>query len=409
MSLFLVVFLSSLLTQQISWTTKAPLPDSLVGSACAVVNDTVYVIGGHDFYSVHNSNYLYDPVMDSWSTRMNMSTPRGNIGCGVVNGKIYVIGGWIGNDDTGIVEEYDPVSNQWTTKTPMPSPRYAYAIAVVNDKIYVIGGLDWDAQIHRTVEEYDPSADTVGGIPWTTKTDMPTRRFGPGCGVINDTIHVFGGSMAIGGGLTTAHECYDPLSNSWLTKASLLTPRYGLGGFSYGGHVFAIGGFDYYNYRTEVEVYDRVLDVWSYDTPIQYGRQSIAVGLVGNKVYVIGGWDYNALAYNEEGTLRSGLAETDEGNQKSDISLTVSPNPFTTVTRFEILCTSKEDIQSIEIFDVSGRKVKSFLLATGNSQLATRVSWDGRDDNGILLPTGSYILKITIDGKEEKKVLNLLR
>ena len=84
MSLLSVILLSSLLTQQISWTTKTSLPQDVAGPACVVYNDTVYVIGGRGSSSVqYRTNYIYDPVGDIWSTRTDMPTERAHI-CGAL-------------------------------------------------------------------------------------------------------------------------------------------------------------------------------------------------------------------------------------------------------------------------------------------------------------------------------------
>ena len=68
------------------------------------------------------------------------------------------------------------------------------------------------------------------------------------------------------------------------------------------------------------------------------------------------------------------------------------PNPFTTVTRFEVLGTIKSTIQNLWIYDTSGRRIRSFSLVPGNSELATAVMWDGRDEQGKEVPPGIYFL-----------------
>lgn len=379
----------------ITWTTKNPLPQSLAGSGCAVYNDTIYVIGGRDSAgNRYSTNYIYDPVNDSWAQRANMSTPRAHIGCALVGGKIYAIGGWVGATASGVVEEYDPVNDTWQTKTSMPTPRYGYGIAVVADKIYVIGGMNMSGQIFNTVEEYDPLANS-----WTPKASMPTARMGPGCTVINDTIYAFGGSTSIGGGETTVNQCYDPVANNWTTKMSMSVARYALGGFSYNNDAYALGGYDYWNYHTTVEVFDPTSNSWSYETSMQYARQSIAVGLSGNNIYVIGGWNNGALNYNEEGTIDVGI---EEHEIRPKINIAVGPNPFSRQTSISI---NAKGLISVDIFDICGRKVNNLYNGTAPCQL----SWEGRNNNGVELPSGVYILRINSNGSEETKLLNLIR
>lgn len=350
MRLFIVMLLLPVLTQAITWTTKTPIPLVRSKAGCAVINDTVYVIGGSSGGgSLHNTNYVYDPVSNSWSTKAPMPTARSSLGCAVVNGKIYAIGGFVGGvqTDTNLVEEYDPVTNSWSSKTPMPTSRYTFAIAVVANKIYAIGGI---LPVRDIVEEYDPVANS-----WATKASMPTARMAPACAVIRDTIFVFGGSTSVGSGATTVNECYDPNTDNWTSRANMTYNRYSLGGFSCGNMAYAVGGYNYSVYRNNVEVYNPVTDNWSDETSMQYARQSIAVGLVGSTVYVIGGFNGVTLDYNEEGIITIGIEEQQITPKKKGYhSATIISGPL-------LLPVGK----NCRVFDITGRLVVSEKMKPG--------------------------------------------
>ncbi len=413
MQLLAVILLSSLMGQ-ISWATKTPIPQALAGSGCAIINDTVYVIGGRDSAgNRYTTNYIYDPANDTWSAKSNMQIARAHLCCAAVNGKFYAIGGWVGGSagSTGAVEEYDPATGTWTTKTSMPTPRYTICSAVVQNKVYVIGGMSISGVIFATVEEYSPSADTAGGNPWQTKTSMPTARMGPGCAVIKDTIYVFGGSTSIGTGVTGVNQCYDPISDTWSTKTNMPTPRYALGGFSYSDKAYAVGGYNYYNYFSTVEVYDPFYNSWSSESSMQFPRQSVATALFGNKVYVIGGWNNGALNYTEEGSFPVSIAEDDQIQGTENLKLSVSPNPFTSKAeiRYKIPEIGKIENRnfpiSLCICDISGRVVRNFPISNFKFPVS-EVSWDGRDANGNKLPGGTYLVKIS--SKELNKTSKLV-
>ena len=400
MRLFIVMLLFPVLSQAITWTTKTQIPQVRSGAGCAVINDTVYVIGGSSGGgSLHNTNYVYDPVSNSWSTKASMPTARSNIGCAVVNGKIYAIGGFVGGaqTDTNLVEEYDPATDSWSSKAPMPTSRYAYAIAVVANKIYVIGGI---LPIVATVEEYDPALNS-----WSTKASMPTARMAPTCAVIRDTIFVFGGSTSVGSGATTVHECYDPNTNNWTSRANMAYNRYALGSFSYNNMAYAVGGYNYSVYRNNVEVYNPVTNSWSDETSMQYARQSIAVGLVGNTVYVIGGWNNGALNYNEEGIITIGI---EEQVAAQNMRIDIGPNPFSKQTKISFNRIDKAEDTKLRIYDVTGRLVKSFGEFANHPSLINQIVWDGRDDNGTILPSGTYLLLIDNQGARETRILNFI-
>jgi N-acetylneuraminic acid mutarotase len=395
MQLLLVTLLFSLV-----WTTKTPLPQVLAGSGCAVFNDSIYVIGGRDQSSRYTTNYVYDPLTDNWSTKTNMSVARAHIGAGVVNGKMYVIGGWVGSSASDVVEEYDPATDTWTTKTSMPTPRYAYAMAVVTNKIYVMGGMDMNGNIFNTVEEYDPGTDT-----WTAKTPMPTARMGPACAVIRDTIYVFGGSTSIGSP-TAINQCYDPGSDIWTSRLNMQNSRYCLGGFAFGDEAYAVGGYDYYNYHTTVEVYNPTLNTWVPVSSMQYARQSIAVGLKDDCVYVIGGWNNGPVNYNEEGWVAPGIQEYSTENA---INIQVGPNPFSGTTRISIAFGDMNiaNFCNIAIFDISGRLVRN--IAAPITTAHTTVEWDGKNNNGNDLPSGTYMLLVRSQGVKQIQKLLLVR
>lgn len=91
------------------------------------------------------------------------------------------------------------------------------------------------------------------------------------------------------------------------------------------------------------------------------------------------------------------------------VSAKADPNPFTpngdgrndeTFVSFFVSNLLVERPVSIKIFDVSGRLVRTLLDTKTTAQAFVEqnaVRWDGRDDNGRLLPPGLYIYQILAD------------
>jgi hypothetical protein len=77
-----------------SWTRKtdAPTVRSWLSPNAPVVNGRIYVIGG-DFSPPKATVEEYDPATDTWAKRDDLPTPRGALSAAVVNGSIYAIGG----------------------------------------------------------------------------------------------------------------------------------------------------------------------------------------------------------------------------------------------------------------------------------------------------------------------------
>jgi N-acetylneuraminic acid mutarotase len=73
---------------------------------------------------------------------------------------------------------------------------------------------------------------------------MPTRRYGLAAGVINGRLYAVGGCCDNNFHLLGAVEAYDPVTNTWITEATMPTARYGLAAGVINGKLYAIGGDD---------------------------------------------------------------------------------------------------------------------------------------------------------------------
>jgi hypothetical protein len=79
----------------------------------------------------------------------------------------------------------------------------------------------------------------------------------------------------------------------------------------------------------------------------------------------------------------------------------ISPNPFTpngdqrndvTVITYRLLKFLKSPSVSVSIYDVSGSLIKEFPLEKQGSGVY-QVTWDGRDEEGLLVPPGIYVCR----------------
>lgn len=77
-----------------------------------------------------------------------------------------------------------------------------------------------------------------------------------------------------------------------------------------------------------------------------------------------------------------------------------SPNPFSSSTHIKYALASDEHVR-IEIFNALGQKV-STLVDSYQEAGYKSVAWDGRNDNGVLLPSGTYLYRINTGGGYEK-------
>jgi hypothetical protein len=86
------------------------------------------------------------------------------------------------------------------------------------------------------------------------------------------------------------------------------------------------------------------------------------------------------------------------------IGLTVSPNPFTGITKITI-AHNASGVQ-LNIYDVSGQLVKSYGNLTDQQLPFNQIWWNGRNDAGNLLPAGVYFIEATMrNAKFTEKVI----
>ena len=218
--------------------------------------------------------YVFHPDLEyvlpiAWATRQPMPTSRFNLGVATVGGLLYAIGGDSGSY-LSVVEAYDPSTDAWTTRAPMPTARAALAVATANGKIYAIGGVttsDPNVRLSTVNEEYDPVADT-----WKTRAPMPSQTY-QACGrtagaAVNDKVYIWPGQCSFPPPAVLLE--YDPSTDKWATKAAL--PG-GAGSLTYNqilisranASIFAFS--QQYSYATAAE-YSPGNDAWTTKPPV---------------------------------------------------------------------------------------------------------------------------------------------
>jgi PKD repeat protein/RNA polymerase subunit RPABC4/transcription elongation factor Spt4 len=169
----------------------------------------------------------------------------------------------------------------WTTKSSMSTPRGQ--VVVVLDQyglIYVIGGYAGGAS-YTTVEAYDPITNT-----WVTKAPLPVAIRGA-CGTmgVDGKIYVFGGLQSI-----STTQIYDPATDTWSLGTNMPTNQWAAGAAAApNGLIYVIGGESDPN---AVQIYKPAADTWSSGTPMPSARLEHVVVLGSDGlIYAIGGID----------------------------------------------------------------------------------------------------------------------
>src|SRR5688572_7771228 len=258
--------------------------------AAGEINGTIYVAGGFDGDSGYlASNEAYDPIANKWTVKAPMPTARLVTGTNnaVIDGRLYVIGGNAKGYCTSANEAYDPVTDTWTTRAPMPTARCNLAVVAINGLVYTVGGTNTQGSIkYATMEVYNPTTDT-----WTTAAAMPTGRQDLAAVSINGILYAVGGwnpGLTQSGALNVV-ETYDPISNTWTTKASLPAPRSGMAAGVVNGSLIVVGGENDGKSLATVEAYDPSNDRWMTVGTMPIARTFLAAVTLNNTFYAFGG------------------------------------------------------------------------------------------------------------------------
>jgi len=107
--------------------------------------------------------------------------------------------------------------------------------------------------------------------------------------------------------------------------------------------------------------------------------------------------------------LADGVIVTGVSTEKPSLARLLKnyPNPFNPVTRIQFVL-DRDARVSLRVFDVHGRAVRTLVdsyLASGQRV----VGWDGRDDGGRLLASGTYFVRLEGGGAYLSRTVNLIK
>ena len=298
------LLLTNLVFAADTWDLATAIQGPQTYAATATINGKLYVVGGYN-YSVLNTLRVYDPLSGTWdNSKKVMPTARYLARAAAIDGKLYVVGGIDGQNHTlNKLEVYDPVQDTWssTEKQPMIKSRFSPAIGNINGKLYVAGGGRDNSENtgvpHDSVEMYDPIQNTWVLLSSTATMSIPL--YDSAYGVIDGKLYVAGGWN--GTYATNEVEVFDPVAQTWTTKAPMSTIRQNPAFDVINGQLFVAGGWDRPNNvnLASFEVYNPASNTWATKISMSYARTGAAGGGMNGKFYVVGGYNNGNLTVNE--------------------------------------------------------------------------------------------------------------
>ncbi len=396
-----LVLVSIQIQAQNGWTLKTTIPTLRVGASAEIINGKIYVMGGVTTnFLLSAVNEMYDPLRITWDTLAPMATPRAFFASAIVNDTIYAIGGgYSGPIDK--VEAYDPVTDTWLPKANLLNPRFCMRGAAVDGIIYIVGG----NYNEHNCQVYDPDSNK-----WTEKSPMPSDGGGNlSLTVYDGLIYTFGGSSNSSynepwEALSTVYE-YNPQTDIWTKKNDMPSPRFGLGTYLVNGKIYAIGGSQSRNTTlATVEVYDPVTNTWETKPDMPFNSFDFARAVVDNKIYVISGssdwqtsdgavWEYDPPVVDVEHEFIPPTKFVLAQNY---------PNPFNPTTKIKYSVPQASNT-TIKVFDVLGNEIET--LVNEEKPVGTyELTW-----NAANLPSGVYFYQLKAGSFIETKKMILLK
>lgn len=143
-----------------TWTQKNnfPVPRRSLASGF-VINDELYLGGGHWDSITYKDLWKYSPALDKWTQLANAYSGSFPLTSFSLNGKGYWL---LGNSYKGSgFYEYDPATNTWSMKKAFPGSAYKNEMSfVANNRAFVTGGIVYISAAHDTL-----SAETWEFVP----------------------------------------------------------------------------------------------------------------------------------------------------------------------------------------------------------------------------------------------------
>jgi len=232
----------------------ATVPREVTSFGAAILNDHVYMYGGHtggahSYSTAEQSNSLSSLNLKTGDWNELATGPRlQGLAMVAYAGKLFRIGGFTAMNAEGedhdlhsqtAVAQFDPATKEWKQLPPLPEPRSSHDAAVLGHTIYVVGGWslhgETDSTWHSTAWKLDLGKEM---LKWEEMPAPPFQRRALSLAAHQNRLYVIGG-MQSDGGPTRRVDVFDPATQKWTTGPELNGSK-GLTGF--GTSAFDTGG-----------------------------------------------------------------------------------------------------------------------------------------------------------------------
>ncbi len=272
-------------TVNATWHRVSAAPSRIEYAASAEVGGRIWLFGGIGADEAPTAQIAaFDRVLNTWTPGPKLPKPVHHATAVNYKGRPVLIGGFLpGAALTSVASDrvYTLRGDRWVQLPRLKHARGAAAAAVVGHRIVVVGG-QADGKLVPETEVFD-------GTRWTDEAEMPTPREHLGAASDGRYLYAVGGRQLSAAKNVGALERYDPASDSW-SKLPAMPKVVGSVGVTFvAGRVIAVGGEGITTASNAVQGYDVRRHAWSQLPPLPKGRHGPAVTTLRGSLYAIGG------------------------------------------------------------------------------------------------------------------------
>jgi hypothetical protein len=310
-----------------------------------------------------------------------------------------------GAHDVWLIKTDSRGDTSWTRTFGATNDEFGESVQQTSDGGYVIAGVTGSYGAGGD-DVYLVKTDTAGDTQWTRTFGGPLGDWGLCARQTRDSGYIVGG-------WTTSY--HDSSVYVWLIKTNasgdtLWTRKVGdVSGWAEGGPVeqlddggyitagvVASGFYDVYLVRTDSNggtIWTRSFGGSNPDAGHSVQKTADGGYIIGGQTlsFGAGGSDYYLIKTDENGNLA--VAQSKSSSPRMPVfSVTSEPNPFRSSTVLHLTAGFIDHSAThLRIYDAQGRLVRA--LATNQS---AQTIWDGRNNAGQLLPSGTYLVRCDV-------------
>lgn len=366
----LLSFLSNFsFAQDVTFSNLKDLPVGRSALHSATDGTDIYLVNGFTTSETYSPDILkYNIALDDWSVLSNSTIAKRYASSAIIDGKLYILNGVLpGGTINSSVEVIDLTTNSLSLSTPNPNPGRAAGIAQWEGKIYSFGGFTEPNIYSNKLSRFDPATST-----WTTLADMLVATETKG-EIVDGKLYIFGG---YNGTALTQIDRYDIATDTWETIGTMPNSISANATAVIGSKIWLVG--DFAN-LTSLAYFDTEDDSFHSVNSNMASRRHAAAEGIDNQLFVMGGNTASAISSSITNVQVGDIVSSNE-EVLLDNRFKVYPNPVSEILFFE------KELNQLQIFDASGKLVKSFSEKKDNVNVSD-------------LESGSYLLLGKLEGK----------